>query len=57
MRQYPKHNGTEDERGFTADEIRRGIHTLYADNECPECGRIQPVAAGHLCQRCQHDFN
>ena len=55
-KQYPKTNGPEEDRGFTADEIRRGIHTIYADYECPDCGRIQPVAAGHICQGCDHDF-
>lgn len=52
-KQYPKHNG---DGGFTADEIKHGIHTLYADNECPECGRIQPVAIGPECQKCGYSF-
>ena len=51
-RQYPKHNGPEEDRGFTAEEIRKGIHTIYADYECPECGKVQPVAAGNICKRC-----
>lgn len=56
-KQYPKHNGPDEERGFTADEIRHGIHTLYQDHECPDCGRIQPVAAGNWCQKCGHKFD
>ena len=42
-RLYPKPNGPEEERGFTADEIRRGIPSLYTDYECP-CGKVQAVA-------------
>ena len=53
---FPKTNGNESERGYTADEIRRGIHFLYADVECPHCAKEQPVAAtqylGGPCVRC-----
>lgn len=55
-KQYPKHNGADADRGFTVEEIKKGIHTIYADNECPLCGRVQPVAAGPLCQRCDYRF-
>lgn len=41
---YPKHNGPEAERGFSAEEIRRGDHTLYMDVTCPHCGKVQAVA-------------
>jgi len=40
-RTYPK----DRETGFTADEIRRGVHWVYTDYECPHCGKVQPVAA------------
>lgn len=40
FKQYPKNS----EEGFTADEIKRGIHTLYMDVECPHCGKWQSVA-------------
>lgn|GEM_PF-3074244 len=57
MKQYPKHNGTEEERGFTADEIRRNVHVLFIDVTCEECGKVQSVAmAGSIdngkCIRC-----
>ena len=42
---------------MTAEEIRKGIHALYQDNECPDCGRIQPVSAGNWCHRCNHKFS
>lgn len=54
--QYPKANGPEESRGFSADEIRRGIHTLYMDVTCPQCGKEQSVAQtgyiGGPCCRC-----
>ena len=43
FRQYPKCHGPEEDRGFSADEITRGIHALYMDYECP-CGKVQSVA-------------
>lgn len=42
---YSDHNKRGDETAFTADEVRRGIPWLYADIECPHCGKVQPVAA------------
>ena len=54
--QYPKHNHDEEQRGFTADEIRRGIHTLFIDYECSHCGKVQSLAnmggQGAPCIRC-----
>ena len=44
MKLYPKHNGLEEERGFTADEIRRNEYMLYADVVCEDCGKVQSVA-------------
>ena len=53
---YPKFNGRAEDRGFTADEIKRGDHWLYADVTCQNCGKVQPVAAtsyvGGPCVRC-----
>lgn len=31
MKTYPKHEERENEKGFTADEIRRGIHWVDSD--------------------------
>ena len=45
MKQYPKHNGPEELRGFTADEIRRNEHLLYADVERTVCGKVQSLAS------------
>ena len=56
IRLYPKHNGSDEDRRFTIDEIKRGIWAIYADYECPECGRVQPVAAGQTCKRCDYSF-
>jgi len=44
VKQYPKHSGPEEARGFTATEIRRNAHTLYIDVRCEECGKIQSAA-------------
>ena len=55
-RQYPKHNGTDEERGFTVNEIKKGIHTIFADYECPECNYIQPVPMGNICLKCGHKY-
>lgn len=57
IKQYPKHNGSEEDRGFTADEIKRGIHILYQDYECPDCGKVQAVSMGRICLSCgrKHD--
>lgn len=53
MRLY---QGTKNGDGFTADEIKRGIHTLYMDVTCPWCKKEQPVAMtgyiGGPCVRC-----
>jgi ribosomal protein S27E len=53
---YPKSDGKRGDQGFTADEIRRGIHTLYMDVVCPYCGKEQTVAQtgfiGGPCGRC-----
>lgn len=35
QRQYAPQN-TDD--GFSRDDIRRGLHTLYIDLECSKCG-------------------
>jgi ribosomal protein S27E len=44
------------EEGFTASEIRRGLHTTYIDVTCPHCGKEQTVAQtgyiGGPCCRC-----
>ena len=54
---YPKFNGSEEGCGFTAEELRKNIHFVYADYECPECNKIWPVPIGNICPRCnrQHD--
>jgi hypothetical protein len=46
MKLYPKHEFPKDseESGFTAEEIRRGIHCLYADVKCTKCNKVQPLA-------------
>ena len=55
-RQYPKHDGAEQDRGFTVDEIRRGLHLVYIDLECPHCGYIVSLANHRrresVCPRC-----
>lgn len=38
MKIYPQENG------FTADEIRHGIHWLFTDVVCEECGKVQSLA-------------
>lgn len=57
MKIYPKHNEREEYAGFTAEEIRKGHHWLYADVECEKCGKIQSLAmsqsTGHgRCIKC-----
>lgn len=54
---YPKHSPSiGQDAGFSADEIKRGIHWIYADIECPHCGKLQAVAntsyLGGPCIRC-----
>lgn len=44
MKLYPKHEFREENKGFTAEEIRKGYHWLYADVRCIECGKIQSLA-------------
>lgn len=41
---YPKPNGPEEFRGFTAEEIRTGQHWLHADVTCEGCGKVQSLA-------------
>ena len=45
MKVYPRH-ATElnPEGGFTADEIRRGVHWLHTDVQCVACGKVQTLA-------------
>lgn len=42
--------------GFTADEIKRGMHWIYADITCPHCGKEQSVMntqyLGGPCMQC-----
>jgi hypothetical protein len=46
MKTYPDPNRKNwDNDGFTADEIRRGIHWVYTDCTCTECGKVQSLAA------------
>jgi len=47
MKIYTKHSSKEEDAGFTAEEIRKGIHWLYADVICEECGKIQSLAMAH----------
>lgn len=59
---YPPSSSFDNESGgFTADEINRGIHWIYADIECPHCGKIQAVSStGYLggpCVRCGKPTN
>ena len=36
--QYPRYiNGIGKEKPFTADEIKRGVHTLWIDLVCQHC--------------------
>jgi ribosomal protein S27E len=45
MKLYPRHEASrEADKGFTAEEIRKGHHWLYADVECEDCGKVQSVA-------------
>lgn len=52
IKQYPK----SCTQGFSADEINRGIHSLYMDVTCPWCGKEQAVSQtgfiGGPCCRC-----
>ena len=34
MKQYPKYDAPEGERGFSEEEIKHGIHALYIDVTC-----------------------
>lgn len=56
MKIYPKHDAPEGDRGFTEDEIRRGIHWLYADVTCEHCNKVQSYAMassnGDRCIKC-----
>lgn len=44
------------DEGFTAEEVRRNLHWIYADIECPHCGYNQAVAntqyLGGPCMKC-----
>ena len=44
---YPKTNSNEGDRGYSEEEIKRNLHWIYADIECPHCKKLQPVAATH----------
>jgi len=44
MKQYPKYDAPEGERGFTEEEIKRGLHALYIDVTCEDCGKVQSAA-------------
>lgn len=45
MKIYPKTEfPNEEDKGFTAEDVRRGIIWLYADVECEVCGKVQSVA-------------
>jgi len=44
MKIYPKHNARDDDAGYTAEEIRKGIHLVYTDVTCQVCGKEQPLA-------------
>lgn len=50
---YPNSYG---DGSYTAEEIRRGMHWVHADIECPHCGFNQPVTMtnylGGPCYRC-----
>lgn len=53
MKIYPKHDAKhEEDKGFTAEEIRRGIIYLYVDVECVECGKIQSLANSGYDRKC-----
>lgn len=55
IKQYPKIEGLA-KKGFSVDEIERGIHTLWMDVTCPNCEKEQSVAQtgyiGGPCIRC-----
>jgi len=44
------------DEGFTAEEIKRGLHWVYADITCPHCNKEQSVMntqyLGGPCCRC-----
>jgi len=44
MKIYPHTEGREEYRGFTAEDIRRGLHWLKADVKCEVCGKEQSLA-------------
>ena len=41
---YPPAQGGESERGYSAQDIRRGLHWVHTDVTCPHCAKEQPVA-------------
>ncbi len=50
---YPKDDGI----GFTAEEIRRGEHTVHMDWKCPNCKKEQSYAtymSNWGCFKCGH---
>jgi hypothetical protein len=44
MKIYPKTNEPPETAGFTAEEIKKGHHWLYADVTCTVCGKLQSLA-------------
>ena len=59
---YPKHSTFDNPSGgFTSEDIQKGLHWIYADIECPHCGKLQAVSStGYLggpCVRCGHFTN
>lgn len=59
MKFYPKPRPDADgSRGYTEEDIRRGLIFLYADVKCTKCGKEQSYANGHNgCIRCGGECN
>lgn len=54
---FPKAHGREEDRGFTADEVRRGIPWIYADVNCDNCGKEHPASElNKPCHRCGQEL-
>lgn len=50
---YPKSHFDDETNGYTAEEVKRGIHWLYADVICDSCGKDHHVSEdGKPCHQC-----
>ena len=53
VKYYGKSHEPKGLDGFTADEMKRNIHLVYADVECDKCGKAHHYAEfGKPCHNC-----